>query len=216
MKTKERILQTSLDLFNRYGEPSVTTNHIADEMEISPGNLYYHYRNKEDILLCLYERFEEAVLEALQTPQPEEVKLENMWLFLHLLFENIWRYRFFYRDLDHILSKSDRIKRRYSRVLGKKIETARLLCEGLASRGILVASANEIDALSHNMALAASYWLNFQSALKKSHEDEMNARDISLGVYQIMALIAPYLRDEERGMLQSLSRVYLGDTLAKN
>lgn len=192
----------------------MTTNHIADEMEISPGNLYYHYRNKEDILLCLYERFEEALLEALKAPEPEAVKLENMWLFLHLIFENIWHYRFFYRDLDHILSKSEKIKRRYSRVLLKKIDTAKLLCTGLSERGILVASASEIDALSHNMALTASYWLNFQSALQKSPQDELSAKDISLGVYQVMALIAPYLRDEERGMLQSLSRVYLGDTLS--
>lgn len=211
MKTKERILLTSLELFNQYGEPSVTTNHIADEMDISPGNLYYHYRNKEDILLCLYERYEEAMLEALQATETQQAKLENMWLYLHLLFENIWNYRFFYRDLDHILSKSEKIKKRYARILQKKIQAGALLCEGLVEQGIMQASDSEIDALSKNIALTATYWLNFQSALRKTVDAEMDGKDLSYGVYQVMALISPYLREQEKGMLQSLSRVYLGN-----
>lgn len=210
MKTKERILQTSLALFNEHGEPSVTTNHIADEMDISPGNLYYHYRNKEDILICLYERYEVAVLEALATTENQDIKLENMWLFLQLLFETIWEYRFFYRDLDHILSKSDKVKKRYARVLQKKIAAADNICQGLMEQGILQASDIEIEAVSKNIALTATYWLNFQTAMRKTADADLDAKDLSYGVYQVMVLVSPYLREQERGMLQSLSRVYLG------
>ncbi len=41
--TKQAILTTAIDLFNDKGTAAVSTNHIAEAMGISPGNLYYHF-----------------------------------------------------------------------------------------------------------------------------------------------------------------------------
>ena len=67
--TKERILNTSLALFNREGERNVTTNHIAEALGISPGNLYYHFRNKGTIVAALFERYSQNLLALLEAPQ---------------------------------------------------------------------------------------------------------------------------------------------------
>ena len=61
VKTSERIVQTSLELFNQQGERSVSTNHIAAHMEISPGNLYYHFPNKQAIIAVLFREYEALV-----------------------------------------------------------------------------------------------------------------------------------------------------------
>lgn len=90
-KTRERILDISLAMFNDRGEPNVTTNHIADELEISPGNLYYHFRNKEDIVENLFARYEEKIDRVMVAPDERLPNLEDIWLQLHLAFETMCR-----------------------------------------------------------------------------------------------------------------------------
>ena len=49
--TKQKIKKAAIELFNNQDTLSVTTNHIAKQAKISPGNLYYHYKNKEEIII---------------------------------------------------------------------------------------------------------------------------------------------------------------------
>lgn len=207
MKTRERILQTSLQLFNEYGAPRITTNHIADEMNISPGNLYYHFRNKDEIIYNLFMSYEKKISDALQVPQSRDLNMEDMWLYLHLVFESIWEYRFFYRDLDNIVSRSRKLRLRFKRILERKIKTAGAIFEGLVQTGIIKATAEEIQALATNVAVVATYWINFYNI----RHDNQNSNDNNLGqgVYQVMALVAPFLREDMRKLLQKLSHDYL-------
>src|SRR6478736_8306146 len=95
-QTRQRILDASLALFNAQGEPNVTTNHIADELEISPGNLYYHFRNKDDIIEQLFQRYEERMDTALVSPEGRLRDLEDIWLQLHLVSDCSSGYRWLY------------------------------------------------------------------------------------------------------------------------
>lgn len=204
-QTRQRILDASLAMFNAQGEPNVTTNHIADELEISPGNLYYHFRNKDDIIEQLFQRYEERMDDALASPGGRLPELEDIWLQLHLVFECIWDYRFLYRDLVEILSRNRRLRLRFARILKRADDRAHGVMRGLTQAGIMRASADELDAAATNVLVLSTFWLNYSSA--RGDRDEQVA--IRQGIVQVMMLLAPFLRDAERVHLNTLIRAYI-------
>jgi AcrR family transcriptional regulator len=191
-------------MFNTQGEPNVTTNHIADELEISPGNLYYHFRNKDDIIEQLFARYEERMDNALAAPSGRLPELEDIWLQLHLVFECIWDYRFLYRDLVEILSRNRRMRMRFARILKRADERAHLVMRGLNQAGIMRGSADELNAAATNVLVLSTFWLNYSAA--RGDRDEQTA--IRQGIIQVMMLLAPFLRDAERVHLNTLIRAY--------
>ena len=204
-QTRQRILDASLAMFNAQGEPNVTTNHIADELEISPGNLYYHFRNKDDIIEQLFAVYEQRMDAALSAPSGRLPGLEDVWLQLHLVFECIWDYRFLYRDLVDILSRNRRLRLRFARILKRADEQAHQVMRGLVQAGIMRASADEVDAASTNILVIATFWMNYAAA-RGDKDERASIRD---GIVQVMMLIAPFLRDAERLHLNTLTRAYL-------
>lgn len=210
-RTRERILEASLRLFNDFGEPNVTTTAIADELNISPGNLYYHFHSKDEIVNALYADFEKEILATLAAPSRRRADVEDAWLFLHLLFESIWRYRFLYRDLDDLLSRNRNLEIHFKQILAHKVKTATALCEGLVATGQMAASPAEIQALARNMTVVATYWLSYEFACNP--RQKQNGETLGRGVYQVMSMLAPFLLGESRLLLQHLSREYLrGET----
>ena len=120
-RTAERILDTSLELFNRFGEPNVSTTLISAELGISPGNLYYHYPAKEELITKLFDRYDAALTELLQAAD-DVADVEDAWFFFHTLFELIWSYRFLYRDLNDLLSNNRKLELHFKFVLERKVK----------------------------------------------------------------------------------------------
>lgn len=205
-RTRERILEIALVMFNSQGEPNVTTNHIADELEISPGNLYYHFRNKDDIVEQLFTAYETRMDQALAVPQERLPTLEDIWMQLHRVFECMWDYRFLYRDLVDILSRNRKLKLHFGRMLNRAASSASEVLRGLAQAEILRATADEIRASAENVLLLTTFWLNF-NAVRNSRADP-SQEDLNQGIYQVMLLIAPFLRDAERLHLNTLAQAY--------
>lgn len=200
--TKQRILDTSLALFNAEGEPNVSTNHVADEMDISPGNLYYHYRNKEDIVEALYEQFERLMDEQIIVPTVDDApSIENLWFYLHLMFESVGEYRFLYRDLVNIASRYGSVARKFRRLLRRQRESFEAICLSLHHSQVMHTPATEIPALSANMLLVMTYWFNF-ALINGQEEDPTEA------VFQELSLLAPHLEPQSRLAVQAIALRY--------
>jgi AcrR family transcriptional regulator len=212
-RTRERILDLSLRLFNDFGEPNVNTTLIAEEMNISPGNLYYHFKNKDDIINCIFQQFEREIDKLLTLPAERSPNVEDAWLFLHVLFELIWKYRFFYRDLNNLLANNRTLEIKFKQLLTQKVQVARGLCEGLATAGELQAGKREIEALATNMVVVATYWLSYSYVLdpRRFNEPEVIGAALQRGCYQVMALTAPYLVGQSRALFEQLAAEYLQD-----
>jgi AcrR family transcriptional regulator len=210
-RTRERILELSLRLFNEFGEPNITTTVIAEEMNISPGNLYYHFRNKDDIVNSLFAQFEDEISYMLAVPDGRRPNIEDVWMYLHLMFELVWRYRFFYRDLSDLLSRNRKLELHFKQILAHKTKVAKQLCEGMRSDKAMEASDLEIDTLATNMVVVATYWLSYEYVRnpRKYTEQQAMADALARGCYQVLSLIGPYLRGETHLLFEKLAEEYL-------
>jgi len=200
MKTKDRILVTSLELFNQEGETNVTTVDIALEMDISPGNLYYHFKGKEAIIESLYLTMEHELKDILNAPKSEKIDAENIWFYLYVVFEGIYKYRFFYRNVADILMRYPDIKKRFVRLINKKRETATTTLNILNEYGIADFQPFALPSLAENITLVLTYWMNHIEVTEKTTASPILM--IHQGVFQIVSLVAPYLHEDYKNFYE--------------
>ncbi len=211
-RTAERILEVTLDLFNRFGEPNVSTTLISAELGISPGNLYYHYPAKDELINTLFGRFEEALNDLLPAADGVD-NVEDAWLFFHMLFELIWQYRFLYRDLNDLLSKNRRLEMHFQSVLKNKGKAVLGLLDGLSRNAAVQITGVEAQPTATAMVVLLTYWLSYEYVRepRKALEADSAAVSLARGAYHVLGLLLPYLEPASRQHLQSLAAKYLPD-----
>jgi AcrR family transcriptional regulator len=208
-RTAERILEVTLALFNRFGEPNVSTTLISSELGISPGNLYYHYPAKEELINSLLDRYEKSLNELLASAGDVR-NVEDAWFFLHSLFELIWEHRFLYRDLNDLLSKNHHLETHIKRMLERKTAAVRQLLDGLRASGELDMPPAETESTATAMVVLLTYWLSFEYVRnpRQALEPEHAQAALLRGAQHTLGLLAPYLVAAPRAHLKTLTGPY--------
>ena len=194
MKTRERILAAALELFNEHGTGPVSTNHIADGLGISPGNLYYHFRNKEAIISAIFEQ-QFARADALYAlPADHLPTLVDLRAFVQATFELSWDFRFIYRELIALLRRDDALQARWVAIRARGFAGFQELVEQFVASKVLrrPTSAAAVPRLAELCWLVSEFWL----ASVEVSGQSVSAAQMEHGADLMLQLLAPYLIPE--------------------
>jgi AcrR family transcriptional regulator len=182
----------------------VSTSRIAAELDMSAGNLYYHFKTKEQIVEVLVQRFEER-LKPLQSGLRDVAAVDDLWLALHLMFEAIHEYRFVFRDADYLMKTFPTARKRLQRMTTHSLAATRALCRSLAQAGILTANADDQRMIGFHIVFTATCWPIFA---KLAPGEVLDPEDTGRAAYHVLTLLLPYLASDSRHYLLYLRSKY--------
>jgi len=201
--TRDRILDAALALFNADGSHAVSTRHIAARLGISPGNLYYHFGNKEEIVLCLYERIE-ARLEAILAPRDGTAQgFDTVLRYLDDVFAHLWEFRFFYRDVNSLLRDVPGLKDRYRELAERMRVRSRAIFDSMVAAGWMEATPDQLDILTTNAWILLTQWFTHRQVVERRRT--IQSADIREGIRHLVALFSPLLRAPQRRQLERMA-----------
>lgn len=214
MKRKDKILLVSLELFNEMGEPNISSVDIANEMEISPGNLYYHFKGKEEIVERLIQRFREVIEGLVEASRREETTMAIQWTYVYFYIESFYTHRFFLRNLNDMVNNYPSAGKQLVRILALLQTRFTEVIAALAENGdidIFPEQKNLISKLVKNIMLVVVFWESFQIISPEKPEQGAFVQDASL---QILSVLAPYISDEQVRDIHQVHQAYLRDRAA--
>lgn len=205
MKTAEKILLTSLEMFNEQGETNVTCVDIAIELDISPGNLYYHFKGKEVIVNALFDMYLARTSKILVSPDSENINIPEFFHYILQLLESASLFQFIYRNPTDLIHKYPAISRSFMRLIKSKEEAFLAILQHFQEMGVLVANPQQLSSLAQIINLVFTQSQNYFLLKGNNVEGE----DMSFhSLCWIFHTLAPYLNmpdDEKETILSAIT-----------
>ncbi|WP_136808962.1 TetR/AcrR family transcriptional regulator [Desulfosediminicola flagellatus] len=183
LKTRDKILAKALALFNESGTAAVTTNHIASEMGISPGNLYYHFRNREEIIQNIFTMMEAESREGFGpiAARAHDLGLQAFEETFRFIQQFNQRFIFFKRELPILLMRDPGLKARFNSVHIETLGLIRILIDGAVSGGALRPLNEEERQLLAEMSwMLTLFWPNYLEITGVENHEEGLERGVAM------------------------------------
>jgi len=207
MKTRDKIIHASIALFNERGERNVTTNHIAADLGISPGNLYYHFRNKEDIILSIYEEYaRNLLLDTFPVVSSEMEPLDAIILYMDAVFQAMMKFRFFYSNLPVLLAKNPSLREKYVDVQHNISGRVSQLLMSLRDAEMVQFEDEELPDIVSILRLVNTFWLSFYQT--QTSQVIINDSVFYEGVLKILVIIKPYATAKALPEIEKARQMY--------
>ena len=205
METRKRILVASLLLFNEQGEPNTTTNQIANEVDMSPGNLHYHFRKKSDLVDALLAEFQADARRVLQPATSEQPSLDDFWVFLHILLECTAAYRFFFRDMESLTVEYPNVSRALRHFAKGLAAAFEVHLYALADGHVLSPGSEEMHIIARNLAVIALFSQRFDALVEPSSSVEISSLQVARSILNVLK---PFVTEGASQHLQELAGHY--------
>lgn len=190
MKTAEKVLLTSLEMFNQHGEANITCVDIAIELDISPGNLYYHFKGKEAIITALFDMYVKRSSKILVSPESESLSLSEFFHYLFRLLDSVHLFRFIYRNPNDLIQKYPTIERSFKRLINSKEEAFLAILDHFKTIDAIAADENQLDSLAQLINLMFTQSQNyFLLTGTNIDEDDISFHCLKLLFY----VLTPYM-----------------------
>ena len=191
MNTKGKIIATAIDLFNIHGTKAISTNHIAKEMSISPGNLYYHFRSKNDIIRSISDSFSNELGSVLKI-QLDTISdfSSNLTSLFNRFFKIQQSYQFLFLEGVHLTKQDSRLLDNYTNLRSLIKKGYHELLSNLVKIKIMKRqSLNIIDDLLDAQWIIMWYWINHTILDRNTYDDFQIKKGIKLS----FSIIKPQL-----------------------
>ncbi|MFO1385170.1 MAG: TetR/AcrR family transcriptional regulator [Chitinivorax sp.] len=207
IKTYDRIIQASLELFNEHGERAITTNHIAAHLGISPGNLYYHFRNKEEIIYQIFLQYRSFMQTRLSLPGNAKIEASDMLKYLDTAFHGMWKFRFMFYDLPGLLARNEKLAEAYQKFVREEIiEILTRLFREFVKMEFIHADEDEIETLVVNCWIIVKFWFAFQQTANP--KDPITEETSKRGVRQVLCLLRPYITAQYKPLFAQIESAF--------
>ncbi len=190
-KTKEKIIENALVLFNKDGIDAVTVRHIAAKMGISHGNLCYHYPNRDEIIKVLYYKMQEEVDGLYNALDLSSKEVLGGITILEKTFDIVYNYRFIVSNASEVFARIPEIKKHFASNVENRKNSLKELIQTLSKEKLLRKNVSEerLDYLYTQISLIADFWVPYAEIAFKGTKAEMKKYFIGL----IVNAIFPYL-----------------------
>ena len=222
VKTRDRIIQASIELFNEHGERPITTNHIAAHLGISPGNLYYHFRSKTDIIHHIFAEYQHQLESMVPHLEPDMDTITYLKMTFDGIFALMWRFSFFYSNLPDILSRDDKLREAYLDVQIHQAQHLVSVVNMLKKAGVLTIPQEDIADFVNALKMTGTFWISYiktqpvitsceetVARIEKPEEGgKIDKAMVYKGVGAVLLVLKPYLSVEDQQGILQLQRHY--------
>lgn len=201
--TREKILSAALRLFNKHGLSNVTLRTIAKDLGISQGNLNYHFKKREDIILELYNRLVYDIDQVMINNQSEEVSLKLLFNVSDVVMSNFYKYRFVMLNFTQVMQENASIRKHFQQMAKLRELQMGSMLNAFVDKGLMQPEEypNQFLNLCKRYQILGDFWM---SSAKVLNDKGVTKKAITDYGGLLLEAIYPYLTSKGKKEFQLL------------